>query len=201
MSFPHRALKPRVVKRRAGLGLLAMSCLLAVLTACASESPPIGTPPTGQTTQASGASSSASPSESATVPATLAFSAPTVGGGQFDGASLAGKPAVFWFWASWCPRCQAKASDVRMLQAEYAQQVAFVGVAGLSSGDEAMARFVSQHDLGGFAHLADDDGTVWRHFGVAEQEVFVVIDKDGVVVHKGPLSTEDLRERLDELAG
>jgi thiol-disulfide isomerase/thioredoxin len=62
-----------------------------------------------------------------TVPAALAFSAPVVGGGQFDGASLAGKPAVLWFWASWCPRCQAKANDVGMLQAEYAGRVTALG--------------------------------------------------------------------------
>ena len=29
----------------------------------------------------------------------LRFSAPLAGGGQFDGTSLAGRPAVFWFWA------------------------------------------------------------------------------------------------------
>jgi hypothetical protein len=35
----------------------------------------------------------------AVVPATLQFSAPLVGGGTFDGASVAGAPVVFWFWA------------------------------------------------------------------------------------------------------
>jgi hypothetical protein len=33
------------------------------------------------------------------VPASLQFSAPLVGGGELDAASLAGKPTVFWFWA------------------------------------------------------------------------------------------------------
>lgn len=35
----------------------------------------------------------------AVVPASLQFSAPLVGGGTFDGASVAGAPVVFWFWA------------------------------------------------------------------------------------------------------
>ena len=35
----------------------------------------------------------------AVVPASLQFSAPLVGGGTFDGASVAGTPVVFWFWA------------------------------------------------------------------------------------------------------
>ena len=35
----------------------------------------------------------------AVVPASLQFAAPLVGGGTFDGASVAGAPVVFWFWA------------------------------------------------------------------------------------------------------
>ena len=37
--------------------------------------------------------------EPAAVPAALQFSAPLVGGGEFDGAAVAGKPTLFWFWA------------------------------------------------------------------------------------------------------
>jgi hypothetical protein len=33
------------------------------------------------------------------VPGALQFTAPLVGGGTFDGAAVAGKPTVFWFWA------------------------------------------------------------------------------------------------------
>ena len=33
------------------------------------------------------------------VPEALQFTAPLVGGGTFDGAAVAGKPTVFWFWA------------------------------------------------------------------------------------------------------
>lgn len=186
---------------RAGRVPLAMICVLVAMSACAGDPPPAGPTTTSQATRSVDATSPMSSTEPTTVPSSLAFSAPAVGGGQFDGASLAGKPAVLWFWASWCPRCQAKASEVRSLQAEYAGTVTFVGVAGLGSGDDGMARFVTQHDLGGFTHLADDDGTVWRHFGVAEQEVFVVIDKAGTVVHTGPLTTDDLSERLAALAG
>lgn len=37
--------------------------------------------------------------DAATVPAALQFSAPLVGGGELDAATLAGAPTVFWFWA------------------------------------------------------------------------------------------------------
>ena len=35
----------------------------------------------------------------AAVPAALQFTAPLLGGGEFDGAAYAGTPTVFWFWA------------------------------------------------------------------------------------------------------
>ena len=37
--------------------------------------------------------------DAVTVPAALQFSAPLVGGGELDAATLAGAPTVFWFWA------------------------------------------------------------------------------------------------------
>jgi peroxiredoxin len=141
------------------------------------------------------------PTGASNVAEALRFGGPTVAGGTFDGASLAGKPAVLWFWAAWCPRCQAKAAEVGAAQTATSGKVNFVGVAGLGSGQEAMARFVAQHSLGGFPHLADDTGTVWRHFGVVEQEYFVLIDATGTIVHKGPLSTADLDRRVADLAG
>jgi hypothetical protein len=33
------------------------------------------------------------------VPEALRFTAPLVGGGEFDGAAPAGRPVAFWFWA------------------------------------------------------------------------------------------------------
>jgi hypothetical protein len=39
------------------------------------------------------------PGEPTAVPPVLDFSAPLVGGGQIEVASLAGTPVLFWFWA------------------------------------------------------------------------------------------------------
>lgn len=195
---------PRRRLRGASFVLLTVALLVGAGTACAGSTAETSGGPAGPTGVGTPSVSPTSPAGSVpapTVAAALRFSAPVVGGGQFDGASLAGKPAVLWFWAAWCPRCRAKAADIRAVQTEQQGKVTFVGVAGLGSGDGAMADFVAQHNLGGFTHLADDQGTVWRHFGVTEQEYFVVLDKTGAVVHKGPLSTSDLRQRLAGLAG
>jgi hypothetical protein len=61
--------------------------------------------PGDDTTQAPGdtaapaTSDSPAPGEVVAVPAALQFTAPLVGGGEFDGATVADKPTLFWFWA------------------------------------------------------------------------------------------------------
>ncbi len=60
---------------------------------------------TALSTEADGSTASTEPasdletSADVVVPAALDFTAPLLGGGQFDGASAAGKPLVLWFWA------------------------------------------------------------------------------------------------------
>ena len=76
-----------------------------------------------------------------------------------------------------------------------------VGVAGLGSGKDAMRRFAADTGITAFANLDDDRGEVWRRFDVTAQEYFVVIDRDGKVVHRGGLSGDQLRERVAALAG
>lgn len=158
--------------------------------------------PTSVTTPRSGTPSTAgSPSEPAGgVPQSLTFTATTVDGKPYDAAALAGKPVVFWFWAAWCPRCRAAASEVASVQRDFTGKVNVVGVAGLDSGDDAMREFVTQQGIDGFVNLADDEGTVWRRFEVTAQEYYVLLDGAGAVVHKGPLTPRALRERVTALA-
>jgi thiol-disulfide isomerase/thioredoxin len=127
----------------------------------------------------------------------LAFSGETLDGTSFDGAQLAGKPAVLWFWAPWCPTCRAQAAGVSRLDEQYAGRVNVVGVGGL--GDVADIReYAGQVD--GPTQLIDPDGAVWRHFGVTAQSTYVVLDAEGAVVAEGYLDDHALAEQVAELA-
>ena len=128
----------------------------------------------------------------------LQFSGETLDGSAFDGAELAGKPAVLWFWAPWCPTCRAQAPAVSRLADEYAGQVNVVGVGGLGDAEDirAYARQVQ-----GPTHLVDPGGAVWRHFGVTAQSTYVVLDAEGGVVTEGYLDDHVLAAEVAELAG
>jgi peroxiredoxin len=198
----------RRFRTRRAVAALAVVALAAGGCAAGTPDDPVGAPgggtadgtpaPSASSGEPAGTAGTAGPEGT---PETLAFRAATVGGGEFDGADLAGQPVAFWFWAAWCTRCAAVASDVAAVQSEFDGRVHVVGVAGLGSSGSGMERFVDRHGLDGFAHLADDAGEVWRRFGVTSQEFYVILDASGEVVHQGPLSPQALREHLGSLVG
>ncbi|HEU5108007.1 MAG TPA: redoxin domain-containing protein [Micromonosporaceae bacterium] len=132
--------------------------------------------------------------------ALLDFTATTVDGKAFDGRSLAGKPAVLWFWAPWCPVCLGQAPGVRETAEEYGGRVAVVGVAGLDKA-EAMPEFIRLAKVESVPHLSDEAGEVWKRFGVTAQSTFVLIDADGTVTFKGRLDADEVADRAAALLG
>jgi peroxiredoxin len=129
----------------------------------------------------------------------LQFSAKTLDGQEFQGASLLGKPAVLWFWAPWCVSCQREAATVAK-NAAANPAVTFVGVAA-GAPVSSMREFVDKYRLNGFTQLADVDARVWAKFGVTEQPAYAFIRTGGDVdVVKGVLPQAQLAQRLDALA-
>ena len=106
----------------------------------------------------------------------LQFTATTLSGAPFNGASLQGKPAVLWFWTPWCPFCNAEAPGVSQVAAAN-PGVTFVGVAAHSDVG-AMQSFVSKYNLN-FTNLNDSDGSIWARYNVPWQPAYVFYRADG----------------------
>ncbi|WP_434587207.1 redoxin domain-containing protein [Streptomyces sp. A5-4] len=155
----------------------------------------------GSTTATASAPASADSSPSGAVPEALRFTGTTLDGEPFDGATLAGKPAVLWFWAPWCPKCKAQGPETAKVAAEFKGKVNVVGVAGLDQ-PEAMKKFVSSTKIDGFPNLSDEPGTIWKKFEITEQSTYIVLDKDGKTVFTGVLpGGKGLSDKLDGLVG
>jgi thiol-disulfide isomerase/thioredoxin len=204
--------------------VVSVLCALAVLAACgnqpaataaqpnnaaAASASASGFPsqPSAAASAVPGATSSAAPKRSATSTVTtrapkpvgkLGFTARTVGGADFNGASVAGRPVVLWFWAPWCPLCDGQAPEVKRVATKYSGKVAVIGVAGMSKTN-AMKEFVARNGVSGFTNLADESGAVWRRFGVTEQGRYVLLDASGTVVYTGYLDGDALAERVGRL--
>ncbi len=191
--------------RPAVVAVIGTALLLAGCGTAEPEAPAAGsTPPRAPTT----AATSARPADDApvqtpekpppAVPEQLKFTAKTVDGTKFSGASLAGRPALLWFWAPWCPNCQAEAPDIAEA-AKTSTNVQFVGVAAQDQVP-AMQDFVRRFGLDSFPHLADTDAAVWKRFGVTYQPAYAFISSGGDVdVETTILDRDELLDRLSAL--
>ncbi|MEU3648849.1 redoxin domain-containing protein [Lentzea sp. NPDC034063] len=176
------------------------AAVIALITGCGTQTAAPQTGPTSSAASATSTSVSTPAQSSAAVPEQLDFTARTVDGAEFSGASLAGKPAVLWFWAPWCPKCQREAPGMAKAAKELGSSVTFLGVAALDQVP-AMQGFVDRYDLKSFQHLADTESAVWKRFGVTAQPAYAFVSKDGKVeVVTSQLSEQDLRDRLSRLA-
>ena len=172
---------------RSGKVLGAVLAVVLALTACAGQTGPSNAP-------------DAAKKPGASAEGGLDFTVATLDGSTFDGKSLAGRPALLWFWAPWCPTCVIEAPTVKAVAEQYAGKVAVVGVAGLDKADE-MRHFVELTKVEGIEHLADEEGVVWKRFGVTTQSSYVLLDASGAITHRGRLSPSELEQLLVQLVG
>ena len=140
----------------------------------------------------------ASPSPGLSVPLPLTFTGTTLDGAEFDAASLAGKPAVLWFWAPWCATCASEAQSIADLHEEYAGRLGILGIGGLGT-TEAMREFVSDMQVGGVPHLSDPAGKLWQRFGIAQQSWYVFVDSQGEITYRGYLDDLQLTRKVREI--
>lgn len=174
------------MNRRAVLVGASVAGLLAA-TGCGAAPAPV---PVAQAVAAPGGAPAAS----------LSFTGRTLDGAPFDAAGLAGRPAVLWFWAPWCATCAMQASTVAELRQTYGDRLGVLGIAGLDD-NKAMREFVADYEVGAVPQLDDQAGELWRRFKVVEQSTYVLIDRQGTVVHTGWLDDIDLGTRVKALVG
>jgi thiol-disulfide isomerase/thioredoxin len=131
----------------------------------------------------------------------LQFTGTTISGAPFNGATLAGKPVVMFFWASWCPFSNAGAPAVSQVAASN-PKVTFVGIAGRSDAG-SMHDFVTKYNMN-FTNLNDADGSLWARFNVPWQPAYLFYRPDGsysfVNNPTQAMSEQELAQRVTSLS-
>lgn len=173
----------------------SLAVIAAIGAGCSAQT---ATGPTAVPASSAGATAGRLASD-ASIPTQLQFNAVTVDGKSFSGRSLAGKPAVLWFWAPWCSVCQGEAPVVARVAAAN-PAVTFIGVGALGAPAQ-MSAFVSKFHVQGFTQLADTDEVVWGKFGVTQQPAFAFITAGGGIdVVRGTLPEELLSQRVSGIS-
>ncbi len=120
----------------------------------------------------------------------LDFTATTTSGDTFEGADLAGSPAVVLFWSDMCDTCADTAAALGDVEG-----VELLSVAGADSDpmDDPLA------SVDGVTQLEDGMGDLAAHFGVMADGDVVLIDDQGEVTHHGPMDPMELPDEIASL--
>jgi cytochrome c biogenesis protein CcmG/thiol:disulfide interchange protein DsbE len=126
------------------------------------------------------------------------FELTTLDGAVLTSASLAGRPAVINFWASWCiPACVDEHPVLLDTADRYADEVQLVGI--LYDDEPADARaFLVQYGDGGWPNVDDTTGSVALAYGVLGPPETFFVDAAGIIrgKHFGPLTVADMADGL-----
>lgn len=115
-------------------------------------------------------------------------SLPVAGGGPAVEVGGDG-PALLVFWASWCGPCRAEAPAVAAFAAAHAGRVR---VQHVNLGEPAPLALRAAAELGVQPPVVlDTEGAALRAYGVDALPLLVLIDRDGVVRHRGPALPAD----------
>ena len=115
-------------------------------------------------------------------------------------ADYAGRPVVINFWASWCPSCVAEMSAAFLpAQLRLGDQVDFLG---MNIQDEREMAVELVEETGVLFDLAEDpDGALYTALGGLGMPFTVFVSADGFVldVHNGPLTEDQLVDKISQL--
>jgi len=100
----------------------------------------------------------------------------TVDGKAFELSQFEGKPALIYFWASWCSICKAMRHSIDAIADDYP-----VMTLALQSGDAAeVKRFMKTQRIS-IPVVPDPDGVIGRRFGIHGVPAAFVLGPDGAI--------------------
>ena len=117
--------------------------------------------------------------------------------GENSARLMANKPAIIYFWGSWCGICAAIQSTITAVLSDYAG----VTVALRSGDNAAVLNYMRKNNLD-WQVINDNDGTLAQSFGVNAVPAVFIIAPDGTIsfVTLGYVTEIGLRLRLWWLA-
>jgi thiol-disulfide isomerase/thioredoxin len=129
------------------------------------------------------------------------FSARTLDGERYTNASLAGRPVLIQFWATWCPKCRGDQSAVDDITRDYADKGLLVLAVDVGESRRTVKGYLGRSPRA-CKIVANEDTNLPAVFGAKVYPLYVLIDKDGKVAgtQRGA-GGEDMLRRLLRRAG
>ncbi len=94
------------------------------------------------------------------------------------------KPIYLKFWATWCGKCRAQMPHREAIHRTYGDELNVVAVNfGFNDTPELVRQFQKEYDLAVPIAL-DELGNIARAFDVTVVPYSIIIDRDGIIVHR-----------------
>ncbi len=112
--------------------------------------------------------------------------------------TFAGKPAVLYFWATWCGNCRELEPTMTTAFKAHGSHVAFAGVAvSVNQSTERVKRYTAEHYVG-WSHFYDRRGNGVEAYDVPTTSYVVVLNAAGVVVYTGVGGKQDIEAAIQK---
>lgn len=104
------------------------------------------------------------------------LAAADLNGNAFTWADLTGRPALLYFWATWCPVCSAMRSSVRSVAKDHP----VVTVALQSGTDAELRNYLNRHELA-IRVFSDPAGAIAERYRLRGVPALFFIDRNGQI--------------------
>jgi thiol-disulfide isomerase/thioredoxin len=112
--------------------------------------------------------------------------------------TIGGKPAVIYFWATWCANCRQLEPTLDAAFKKHGSHVAFAAIAvGVNQSAERVRRYTAEHYVG-WTHFYDRRGNAVAAYDVPATSYVVVLDKAGTVVYGGVGGKQDIESAIQK---
>ncbi|MBB5174441.1 TlpA family protein disulfide reductase [Texcoconibacillus texcoconensis] len=136
------------------------------------------------------------------------FQAPNIQLERFDGRSFVleevfanGRPALLYFWTSWCPYCERSTEHVQRIDETYGENIEVIGVNVANQDVLTDAEvFIKKHETT-FTQLLDKEGEVSSVYQTPPIPLTVWIDEQGAISERrtGAVTYSELEANVIEL--
>jgi peroxiredoxin len=109
------------------------------------------------------------------------FKLKTLGGREMTLSEYrAGKKAVVFFWATWCPHCRVALKDLAERRAEFEQKGVSLALVDLGESPEVVRRYMERQEIGLDVFL-DETRDSAGDYGVVGLPTFFFVDEAGII--------------------
>ncbi|WDD98032.1 TlpA family protein disulfide reductase [Thalassomonas actiniarum] len=106
------------------------------------------------------------------------------------------KPIYLKFWATWCSYCEEEMPHLQQVQDLYGEQLDVVAVnVGMNDSIARVNKFMEKRRLSVPVSF-DAAGELVEKFHVTGTPQHILIDKNGKIIHRSALITDDLQQKI-----